>query len=48
MIGTLGVGDPMSDLAPVNVYVAVDDADAHHARAVTAGAEIVRDLNAPR
>lgn len=29
---------------PFSLYVTVDDADAHHARAVAAGAEIVRPL----
>lgn len=33
-------GSPF-DLAPCAIYVAVDDPDAHHARAVAAGAEIV-------
>lgn len=28
-----------------SVYIVVDDADAHHARAKAAGAEIVRELN---
>ena len=35
-------GDPKT--SPVGLYVVIDDADAHHARAVAAGAEIVRDL----
>ena len=35
-------GDPKT--SPVGLYVVVDDPDAHHARAVAAGAEIVRDL----
>jgi|tagenome__1003787_1003787.scaffolds.fasta_scaffold17281541_1 uncharacterized glyoxalase superfamily protein PhnB len=35
-----------SDLAfgPSTTYVVIDDPDAHHARAVAAGAEIVREL----
>lgn len=44
MLGTLGTGDGLWDLAPTGVYVAVDDPDAHHAAAVAAGAEIVMDL----
>lgn len=32
------------DLGPVSVYVVVEDPDAHHARAVAAGAEIVLPL----
>jgi uncharacterized glyoxalase superfamily protein PhnB len=32
------------DLGAVSVYVVVEDADAHHARAVAAGAEIVLPL----
>lgn len=43
MVGTLGVGDPMFDARPA-VYVAVDNPDAHHDRAVAAGAEIVMPL----
>ncbi|NEE00023.1 VOC family protein [Phytoactinopolyspora halotolerans] len=41
--GTVGVGDPLFDITPSCVYVAVDDIDAHHARAVAAGAEIVME-----
>lgn len=44
MLGTLGAGDGLWDLAPNGVYVAVDDPDAHYARAVAAGAEIVMAL----
>jgi len=33
------------DLGPVSVYVVVEDADAHHARAVAAGAEVVMPLS---
>jgi len=36
----VGQGDPASQ----GVYVAVDDADAHYARAKAAGAEITREL----
>lgn len=38
--GTSGEGSPF-DLGPTCVYVALDDVDAHHARAAAAGAEIV-------
>jgi uncharacterized glyoxalase superfamily protein PhnB len=34
----------LRDLGPTGVYLAVDDPDAHHARAVAAGAEIVMAL----
>lgn len=44
MLGTLETGDGLWDLAPVGVYVAVDDPDAHHGTAVAAGAEIVTGL----
>jgi uncharacterized glyoxalase superfamily protein PhnB len=33
------------DHGPASTYLVVDDPDAHHARAVAAGAEIVRELN---
>jgi uncharacterized glyoxalase superfamily protein PhnB len=36
-------GDPF-DLGPCCLYVAVDDPDAHHARAKAAGAEILMEL----
>ncbi len=36
-----GQGDPAS----AGIYVAVDDADAHHARAKAAGAEITREID---
>jgi uncharacterized glyoxalase superfamily protein PhnB len=44
MLGTLQArpGDPWGD--EPGLYVAVEDVDAHHARAVAAGAEIVRPL----
>jgi uncharacterized glyoxalase superfamily protein PhnB len=32
------------DLGPCCVYVVVDDADAHHAAAVAAGAEVIMEL----
>ena len=38
--GNKGVGDPF-DLGPCVVYVAVEDPDAHHGRAMAAGAEEV-------
>jgi uncharacterized glyoxalase superfamily protein PhnB len=37
--------DSPFDLGPTVVYVALDDPDAHHARAVAAGAEIVMGLS---
>ena len=40
---TRGDGSPF-ELGPSAVYVALDDPDAHHARAVAAGAEIVMPL----
>ena len=36
---------PFARSGPVAVYVVVDDPDALHARAIAAGAEIVRELN---
>jgi uncharacterized glyoxalase superfamily protein PhnB len=41
--GSKGAGDPF-DLGPSVIYVAVDDPDAHHDRAVAAGAELVMEL----
>ncbi len=38
--GAKGAGD-LFDLGPVVVYCTVEDPDAHHARAVAAGAEVV-------
>src|SRR5262245_38834611 len=32
------------DLGPTGIYVALDDPDAHHARAASAGADIVMEL----
>jgi len=37
-------GESPFDLGPSAVYVALEDPDAHHARAVAAGAEIVMGL----
>jgi uncharacterized glyoxalase superfamily protein PhnB len=39
--GRTAEGDSPFDLGPTAVYVALDDVDAHHDRAVAAGAEIV-------
>jgi uncharacterized glyoxalase superfamily protein PhnB len=36
--------DSVFDLGPCAIYVVVDDPDAHHARAVAAGAEVVFPL----
>jgi uncharacterized glyoxalase superfamily protein PhnB len=36
--------DDIFDLGPCAVYVVVDDADAHHAKAVAAGADVVYPL----
>ena len=41
--GAKGAGDPF-DLGPSVIYIAVEDPDAHHARAVATGAEIVMGL----
>ena len=41
--GSKGAGDAF-DLGPSVVYVAVDDPDAHHDRAVAAGVEFVMEL----
>ncbi|WP_129666251.1 VOC family protein [Phytoactinopolyspora endophytica] len=41
--GVIGSGDPLFDITPSCVYVVVDDIDAHHARAVAAGAEVVME-----
>jgi uncharacterized glyoxalase superfamily protein PhnB len=43
--GWLGGKAPDPYASPQGVYVAVDDPDAHHARAKAAGAEIVRELS---
>jgi uncharacterized glyoxalase superfamily protein PhnB len=36
--------DSVFDLGPCAIYVVVEDPDAHHARAVSAGAEVVFPL----
>lgn len=41
MLGSAGQTDEFSKLGPVSIYVIVDDADEHHARAVANGADIV-------
>lgn len=47
MLGTVredtAFGRAAKDLGPVSVYVAVDDPDAHHARARSYGVAIVRE-----
>ena len=42
--GRTSDGDSPFDLGPTAVYVALDDPDAHYARAAAAGAEIVMEL----
>jgi uncharacterized glyoxalase superfamily protein PhnB len=42
--GRTSGGDSPFDLGPTAVYVGLDDPDAHHDRAVAAGAEIVMGL----
>jgi uncharacterized glyoxalase superfamily protein PhnB len=42
--GRTSGSDSPFDLGPIAVYVALDDPDAHHERAVAAGAEIVMGL----
>ena len=46
--GIIGLSDRVEgsifDLGPCAIYVVVDDPDAHHARAVAAGAEVVFPL----
>jgi uncharacterized glyoxalase superfamily protein PhnB len=44
MLSTAGVGDPIFDLGPVCLYLAVDDPDNHHGKAAAGGAEIVMGL----
>ena len=41
MVGTTGLGSAPKPAANGGAYVVVEDADAHHARAVEAGAEVV-------
>lgn len=45
--GILMPGQAAAGVTPVPtaIYVAVDDTDAHHARAVAEGARVVRELN---
>jgi uncharacterized glyoxalase superfamily protein PhnB len=43
-LGRTSGGDSPFDLGPTAVYVGLDDPDAHHDRAVAAGAEIVMGL----
>lgn len=42
--GWLGGSAPDARASTVSIYITVDDPDAHHERAVAAGAEIVRAL----
>jgi uncharacterized glyoxalase superfamily protein PhnB len=42
--GRTSDGDSPFDLGPTAIYVALDDPDTHHERAVAAGAEIVMGL----
>jgi uncharacterized glyoxalase superfamily protein PhnB len=42
--GWMGGGAPEPLSSTVSLYVAVEDIDAHHVRAVAAGARIVREL----
>lgn len=42
--GWLGGGKPDPLASTVSIYISVDDPDAHHDRAVAAGAQIVRPL----
>ncbi|MGH9188148.1 MAG: VOC family protein [Acidimicrobiales bacterium] len=44
MLGTSTGGDSPFDVGPSCLYLAVDDPDAHHQRAVAAGADIVMPL----
>lgn len=44
MLSTAGVGDTTFDLGPVCLYLATDDPDSHHDKAVAGGAEIVMGL----
>jgi uncharacterized glyoxalase superfamily protein PhnB len=43
-IGRTSTSDETFNLGPTGIYVALDDPDAHHARAAAAGAEIVSEL----
>ena len=44
MVGTMGAGSDTYDTSKVVTYLALDDPDALHKRAVEAGAEIVMEL----
>jgi uncharacterized glyoxalase superfamily protein PhnB len=44
MLGDTRAGSADFPHGPTTIYVVVDDPDAHHDRAVAAGAEIVREL----
>ena len=45
-LSSAGAGDPAfaQGAGRASLYLVVDDPDAHHARALEAGAELVRDL----
>ena len=46
LLSSAGAGDPAftQGAGRASLYLVVDDPDAHHARALEAGAELVRDL----
>lgn len=44
MLGSAAEDDPFSAAGPASIYVIVDDADAHHDRAVAGGAEVIMPL----
>jgi uncharacterized glyoxalase superfamily protein PhnB len=44
MLGTKRDDDTRFPGGPITIYVALDDVDAHHGRAVAAGAEVVMEL----
>jgi uncharacterized glyoxalase superfamily protein PhnB len=44
MLGQAGSGDARLPAGPTTTYVVLEDVDAHHDRAVAAGAEITRGL----
>ena len=44
MLSTLPDGDTPFPGGPITMYMALDDPDAHHDRAVAAGAEVVMEL----
>jgi Uncharacterized protein conserved in bacteria len=43
--GWFGGGEPNPQASTMGIYVVVPDPDAHHARAKSAGAEIIRGLS---